>query len=440
MGGPIDRLARRFVLTLGGELVQSGFHFGLNVALARMLTAEDYGIFAIVMLLGGVALTYVRALVGMPVGLLVSQRRDSRAARALQASFGSAALALSALIAGIVAAVLHLWLQAGALPGALFVGLWSLRSYIRTTLLAKHRQVAAGLSDLALMTTGTALALLFLRRGDTHPLETVFFILAGANALAIGVALALQAEPVRVTFRASTRRRLRGLARQLVWSAASTTAANAQAQGQVLLVATLAGPTAYAPIAAMLVLFAPVRLMAAALANMVQPELATRLASGTMPRFGRLMILWSGFVALVGLVYGLVAAAAVPVMGPTVFAGQPTLLIGALAWGITNTFLLSLVPRLLLEVVRAFSQIALISAVSAALGMAAVATLLSTTSPAWSLSGNLLAEMVVLVWSWIATVRHLRLAAARGAICPARAAAAPLAGAGLGDCLQTRAT
>lgn len=407
MGGDLGRLARRFVLTLGGELTQSAFHFGFNIVLARMLDPERYGIFAIVMLIGGVALTYVRALVGMPVSLLVSQRRGTRAARALETSFGSGAMVLSGVIALLVALLLHLWLHADALYGSAFVGLWSLRSYLRTTLLAQHRQAVAGASDVALALAGTVLASLFLRPGP-QMLDTALLLLAAANLVGIVVALVGQGEPIRLTVRQSMRRRFRALSGQLAWSAIGTTTANAQAQVLVLLIATFAGPRAYAPIAAVLVLFAPIRLMTVALVNMVQPELATRLADGRLPGFGRLMAIWTAFAIVVGCLYGVVAAAAVPLMGDAVFEGQPRYVILALVWALTNTFLLSVMPRIMLEVLREFRLIALISGVSAGIGTAVVAVLLVTAAPAWTLTGNFLAEVSVLAWSWIAVARALR--------------------------------
>ena len=54
----LRRLGHRFILMLGGEVAQSAFHFGLNIVLVRNLTPHDYGRFAILFLVGGLALTY----------------------------------------------------------------------------------------------------------------------------------------------------------------------------------------------------------------------------------------------------------------------------------------------------------------------------------------------------------------------------------------------
>src|SRR5690242_8870769 len=42
----IVRLARNFLLSLGGEGLQSGIHFVLNLVLIRLLSPHDFGIFA----------------------------------------------------------------------------------------------------------------------------------------------------------------------------------------------------------------------------------------------------------------------------------------------------------------------------------------------------------------------------------------------------------
>ena len=56
----------RFVLMIGGEAMQSGLHFVLNLVLIGLLPQREYGLFAFTMVIGGVGLTYVRGLTAMP--------------------------------------------------------------------------------------------------------------------------------------------------------------------------------------------------------------------------------------------------------------------------------------------------------------------------------------------------------------------------------------
>lgn len=408
MLGHLLRLIRRFALTLGGEILQSAFHFGLNIVLVRSLAAQDYGIFAIVMLAGGIALSYVRAVLGMPAGLYIPQRLGTRAERAYDANFGSAALVLSVLIGLVVAALLELWLHTDAVSGALFVGLWSLRSYLRIALLVKRQQVFAGASDAAFAVGGTILSLLCIGRFDADPLRVVFYVLIAANVLAIAVAILLQRQPVRITFGSGTRRLFRRIWRQLAWSAATCTTAVLQAQGLVMLVATMAGPAAYAPIAAVMVLFGPMRIIAFSFTNTMQPELALLLSKGEITRIRHLMVIWSALLAGMSLAYGFIAFMALPLLGSAIFEGQPKYLIAAFIWAISITYLVHLMPRMLMEVLHQFRLGAIISAASVVIGITTVVVLLVVSTPAWSLLGNLVSELFIFVCAWGAVLRALR--------------------------------
>ena len=210
------RLAR-FAVTLLGEVVQSGFHFALNILLVRSLSQHDYGVFAIVFLAGGLALTYVRALAGVPISTFLPAHRDRRAGRAIDVTFGTGALTVSAVVGLGIAGFLVVADTVNPVAGGAFVMLWCLRSYLRLALYAKNL-------------AGFATALLALR------------------------------EPIRLSLKASSWRRYHAIRRELGWSLVGVTTTNLQGQGQTLAMALLLGPDAYAPIAAALILFAPLRL------------------------------------------------------------------------------------------------------------------------------------------------------------------------------------
>ena len=66
----IHAFSRRFLMMLSGEMLQSAFGFALNIFLLRSLSAERYGVFAIVVLIGAFGILYMRALVGVPACIL----------------------------------------------------------------------------------------------------------------------------------------------------------------------------------------------------------------------------------------------------------------------------------------------------------------------------------------------------------------------------------
>ncbi len=393
------RHSRRFVMMLGGEVAQSAFHFGLNIGLARSLSPHDYGRFAILFLVGGLALTYVRALAGVPAGIYISGAAGRRVSRGHEVTFGSAALLISGVIAALVGLAVWAISDIGPLAAALFVGLWTLRSYVRTALLARREAVASGIGDVVFAVSGASLALALAGWGGAR-LDAMMGALAVANALGILASLVALRQPVRVTFGRGVRRRYRALLPGLSWSLVGTTTANIQGQGQSLLVALLAGPAAYAPIAATFVLFSPLRLSASALLNMFQPDIAGFLAAGRPDAAKRVALRCMGFLLLAGIVYGGLLLAFLPVIEQRLFsgqfAGQPMTLIACLAGLIIAVSLLHAPFRVYLETTLAFRRLAAIAAVSAGAGSVVVVVLLLVAAPAWSLFGVLLSEFVVL--------------------------------------------
>jgi O-antigen/teichoic acid export membrane protein len=391
----------RFALMISGEAIQSAFHFALNIIMAHRLSAHDYGVFAIAMVIGGLSLTYIRALTGMPASIWVGQSRDRPAATGYEVMFGSAALALSTIIAIIVATILQLWIGVAAVSGGLFVGLWSLRSHLRTALFARSGQRAVAAGDLSFAAGGTGLTGLLLLSGGENPLQGAFLVLALANALAIIVTIVAAKTGVRVSFRRSTRRRYVRHWRQLGWSTISVSMANLQGQGMALLVAAIAGPAAYAPIAAALLLFVPLRLVGATLVNMMQPVLAAHLAEGVTGKAWHQAITWTVLLVSGAFVYGAAIISVLPMMQIRAFEGAPIHVLGYFAWAIQIVCLLYAMPRCFLEVAKAFRVLAVINVLSAIVGMSVVTVVLYTAPPAWALAGALLSETMVLAACWI---------------------------------------
>src|SRR5262249_9968179 len=102
MGRDLTRLGRNFLLSLGGEGAQSGFHFVLNLLLIRLLTAYEFGIFAIVFILGGICLTYGNALITVPATLQISARRSRAAIDYLDVIYGTVAVLVATGMAMLV--------------------------------------------------------------------------------------------------------------------------------------------------------------------------------------------------------------------------------------------------------------------------------------------------------------------------------------------------
>ncbi|WP_156387531.1 hypothetical protein [Methylobacterium sp. Leaf399] len=432
-GGRRDlvRLGRRFVLMLGGEVLQSVFHFGLNIALVHALVPHDYGLFAIVFLIGGIALTFVRAVAGMPASVFIPQARGARAMRAQAVTFGSGAALLSLAMGLGTALVLAIPLGAAtAAAGGAFVGLWCLRSYLRNMLFACRRPGIAGISDATFAGTGTVLLACLLAGGRADlVLPGSLAVLAAAHGIAILAGLAAFREPVRISLGRHVLRRYRGLWRSLAWSVAGVATANIQAQGQTLLVALLAGPAAYAPIAATLVLFSPLRLSASVVVNLMQPEMAASLARGDGARLRHLMALSTGLLLAGCLGYGVFLAATLRLIESQLFAGrfsgEPLGLIALLVWATVTATMLYVGPKTLLETRGEFRALARVALASAAFGIGLVGLLLWLATPAWSLLGVVASELVVLLYCRRAILSAAALPPVRSGDGPLHPATAP---------------
>ncbi len=398
---PNRRRLATFAVTLFGEVVQSGFHFALNIMLVRSLTQHDYGVFAIVFLAGGLALTYVRALAGVPISTFLPAQRDRRAGRAIDVTFGTGALAVSVVVGLGIAGFLVVADTVNPVAGGAFVLLWCLRSYLRLALYAKNLAAFATASDVTFALSGAALAFLLVHGDDAARTDGVFVALACAHAVGIATALLAVRQPIRLSLKASSWRRYHTIRRQLGWSLVGVTTTNLQGQGQTLAMALLLGPDAYAPIAAALILFAPLRLGAAALVNMTQPEMGAQIGRGDRRGAVRLAGLTAGLLLLGCTAYGLLLLVSMPLIETHFFAarfsGQAFGLIVLILWAVVTVSLTYAPLRVLLEVLQDFRFLAALSAVAAVAGLLTVCALLLTVPPEWSLLGLLMSELLILI-------------------------------------------
>jgi len=403
-------LSGRFAVILSGELIQSLFHFALNILLVRELGAHDYGLFAIVFTVGAVGITYIRALVAVPATLHLARSLGRPAALGYDVMFGSGAALVSVLMALATTVALVPVIGPGGLAAGAFVGLYGFRSYLRIVLLARGRPRIAGLSDLVYAICGA----LFVWRGvsgeGTALLDRAFLAIALAHAIAIAVAYGALRQRLRISLHPRARARYRAIWRTLAWSLAGVTSLTVQGQGLTLLFALLAGPAVYAPIAATLVLYAPLRIPTSALMNMVLPEISGLLAAGQVQAARRLVMRHVLLIGCACLVYGLIMAATLPLIEQVLFkgrfAGEAMGWIGLGVWAVVTTSLLYAIPRAYLEACAAFRTITAGAVASAALGFALMVPLLLMLPPATALLGLLASEIATLVWS-VAAFRRL---------------------------------
>ncbi|MFC3324493.1 lipopolysaccharide biosynthesis protein [Mesorhizobium cantuariense] len=394
-----SHLVRRLVLMIGGEAMQSGFHFALNIMLLHMLSAQGYGLFAIGMVMGGVGLSYIRSLTAVPASIWMSKSTNSAGVDAYDVAFGTAALIVALLMAVGTAVLMHLLGDPSGIAAGCFVGAWSLRSHMRTAFFARRQQVVVSISDGAFTIAGIVLTGLTIWKVQ-DPLQTVFYALAAANVFGIFALVRLARRTLRISFRMPTRRRYIGLWHQLRWSAFSATTTNIQGQCLALLVAGIAGPAAYAPLAAVLVLFAPLRIISLAFVNMIQPDLARLMRNNETGRVWAQAKIWALVMGLGGLAYGCAIMFVLPMIKSQALQDASVGFIGIFVIANFVPIMLYIMPRIVLEILGDFRIVAFTTLGGAVVGLVLIAILLAIASPPWALVGSAVSEIFVLAASW----------------------------------------
>ena len=390
---------RRLALVVGGEGLQSGLHFALNLVLIALLPAREYGAFAFVLVLGGVGLVYMRALAAMPASTYIGRSRRAGHAEFYEGAFGAVALLVSIVLAAAAGAALAIVSREAALGGAAVVGLWALRSHLRTVGFASRQALAVTLGDAAFAASGLVACAAALRL-EGNRLQAVLLALALANVVGAATISLTRGVRLRADFGRRARHFYYRLAGRLVWSLYSVTATVTLGQGVAFLVVAVAGPAGFAPIAAMLAFFAPLRIFSMSLANMLQPEIAKLVAQGDEQGWRTMRATWTRRALLLALVYGNVCLALLQHLHLRSLEHQPVMVVALSAWLLYATVLAYLTPRILLETRMRFRAIAAITTISAVISLAVTALLLHVASPGYCLIGGVLGEIVAAGLTW----------------------------------------
>ena len=182
---------------------------------------------------------------------------------------------------------------------------------------------AATLSDFSYLSTGIIFVtlLLWLRQGSAEVTD-ILWALAAANVVAIIMAFhALGVRP-RISFRSSVWRRYGAIRSDVGWSLVGASTWSVQSQALLFLVAAIAGPAAYAPIAAGIVLFSPLRPANVALINVFRPEFVAALAAGKLRRLTRMMYSLCAVIILSCVAVGAVIWLGWPYLEAHIFGGK----------------------------------------------------------------------------------------------------------------------
>jgi len=408
-------VSSRYALSVGAQALVSGFHFGLNLILLNMITPYDYGIFAYAFVLALFASAINNALISTPLTVYtpVVKNKDERTQQ--EAMFSTLNLLLFVLL--VVIGVGYAFVSDVATPitlsVTLFVAVYSARQYSRSFGYARFKPLVTATGDIAYVVSGvTIIAVIILLNKENTTVSLVLLALASANLVAMFI----------------ERWRLHGLDRQWLtfanirsyghvwlqsrWAliGALTTLFLGQAHGLIITWAN--GPNSFAPLAAGMVLFGPVRVALMTWQNMVKPELALALSDNqgeaVKKQIQKTAVLMGSAVLALSLCLWLAWPHVHALLYAKNYSEQPMGFIVCL-WAVITLFAaIYNAPSAALQAMRDFRVLAMASVYGAIISGVLVSVTLYFFKPESTLLGILAAECFMAVYLTRVMLSHLK--------------------------------
>lgn len=387
IGGSGMRSTFVAVMSAGGVSLAN---FASTFALLKGVVPTDFGVFAFVQVLIGLGYGVSNAIFGAP--LSVSMDRESIGNSFIAANWTLSSI--SAVVLGVIASMLGASLELAMLFGASALTQW-LRWFHRSYRDATAGYAASRASDLRYAVV-TLVLLGGLALFDEVNVRNVVTLQSVAALISCGPEGLCWRSPVRISpflseFRSNGRHALVGVI-----------STEATANAHSYLVTLLIGPAAYAPLAAMMLLFRPVGVVIMSLTQIERPRIARALqysdghgVEGILRSFGLLVGLgWVGNTVLAAvLAWGFTAA----------FFGAKY----EMAEMFVAFFLFAFVMLLrcvrapysvLLQAQASFRSLSQVTIASAIVSLILVVVLLKFATAAYSLVGVAVGEALALAW------------------------------------------
>ena len=394
----VQLLTGRLARSVGAQALVSGFHFALNLLLLRMVSPYDYGVFAFAFVLAMFASAINNALISTPLTVYTPVIKDPTERRQQEAMFSTLNLLLffSLVLCGAAYAYWAKMDGSVTIGVIAFVAVYSARHYSRSTGYARMRPLVTASGDAAYVISGLLIMLVLMLSSPELFVGHVLLALAAANLVAMLLERYRLHGGSRKWFVWSRINSYGTVWEQSRWALAGSLTTLFLAQAHSVIITTVNGPNAYAPLAAGFVLFGPVRVALLTWQNMVKPELAVALSESRQLAVRRQIIVTTFLMAAAVL-----AMAAVLWLGwPWIhsflyaeqYANQPMGLIVGL-WSVITLFAACYnAPAAALQAMRDFRVLAMASIYGAVLSGVLVAVTLYYLSPEHTLLGILAAE------------------------------------------------
>jgi hypothetical protein len=398
-----------------GPVASAGAQFLLALLLLRLLDAHAFGSFSFLLVASQFSWGLWSALFCAPLPILLVQQDADGGDRLVRAMLGTSLIgsffAAAVFLAGSLALGLDL---PAALLFAAYGGIALLRWFARAHAYATQNPLRTMWSDLAYSVTvlvgGAAVYL-----SASGSLEFAY------GALLVGAVIGLAPFGGRYLQMQFSRPRLADLRnygmiwrKHSGWSLLGVITTEATANSHAYLVTVLAGPAAFAAIAASALLIRPIGVAMNALNEFERAQMARQIGAGRIDdaiasvRSFRL-VLMAAWIVTAG------ASAILLIQAPRLLFPDAYpldfLVVAAMLWlAVAGMRLIRAPESALLQAAGAFRPLAFASVWSSGVSLAAVLALLLTVGPLWSILGILLGELLFAAITYIQAHRWRRRA------------------------------
>ncbi len=403
----------KYLLSVGAQAGVSAFHFALNLFLIRVLSLYDYGIFAYAFVLAMFASAINNALISTPLTVYTPIIKDEDERLQQEALFSTLNLLLFVVL--LLAGVAYVWVGDTAtsttLSVTVFVAVYAARQFSRSFNYARLKPLITATGDITYIVAGVLIILGLWLAGATITVDHALIALALSNLVAMFV----------------ERWRLHGLKRQWIsiaklsgyatvwlqsrWALVGALTTLFLAQAHSLIITWFNGPNAFAPLAAGMVLFGPVRVALLTWQNMVKPELAMALSDNRFEAVKKQIKKTSVLMGVAVLMLALALYLSWPFIHELLYAKkyaeQPMGLIVCM-WSLITFFAaIYNAPSAALQAMRDFRILAMASVYGAIISGVLVSLLLYFVNPEFTLLGIMAAECFMAVYLIRIMLRHL---------------------------------
>ncbi len=391
----------RYGIASVGPISSAGVQFALSLVLLHALPTAEFGSFSFLLVLSQFSSGIAMALFCAPLLIVIHQTTlDERERESVLAAL-FAGNALFSVAIGFVAVVCGLLLGVGTTASMLFgiyAAIYLVRWYGRAFAYAEDRQLCTMFSDLTYMVVlAGGIGILHLVEATTLPhVYAILILAAAAGLLPFGLPYLARQMALGPMRRLGTYQKV--WKEHARWSLLGVLSTEATINAHAYLVTAVAGPAAFAPIAASALLLRPLSVGTNALSEFERSRMARMLARDDLAGARRAA---NGFRLMLVLVWLATAmmAAAILLWAPTLlFPARYDLnflVVGASMWMVIGFVRMVRAPdSALLQASGRLRPLAMASIMSAGISVIGVLALLLTAGPLWSILGLLAGETI----------------------------------------------